>query len=322
MLRRTLLAALGAGSLAPRARAQADWPQRPVRLLVGFPPGGFTDILARVIAPKLQEHFGQPFVVENRSGAAGIIAADAVAKAPPDGHTLLLAHPTAVAIAPALSQRLPYDALTAFAPVTLLALQPHLLLVKGDAPWRSVADLVVDARTRPGAITYASSGIGSVQHVQGEQFAAAAGVAVVHVPYRGSGPTMTDLAAGQVHFAIDGAAVSASLIEAGRLRALATSAGARIARFPDLPTLEESGVPGVAPGSWFGLLAPAGTPPAIITVLQRAAAAALPTPEVERAMRNASAEPGGTTPRSFADFIQGEIERYRELAARTRISID
>ncbi|MBV1796718.1 tripartite tricarboxylate transporter substrate binding protein [Siccirubricoccus sp. G192] len=321
MRRRRIIMALGAVTLARPVRAQ-DWPQHPVRILVGFPPGGFTDILARVIAPRLQERFGQPFVVENRPGAAGIIAAEAVAKAPPDGLMLLLAHPTAIAIAPALSQRLPYDGMAAFTPVTLLAQQPHVLLVKGDAPWRSLAELVEDARRRPGMLTYASSGVGSVQHVQGELFAAAAGIELVHVPYRGSGPTMTDLAAGNVSMVIDGVAVSAPLVESGRLRVLATSAARRLPRYPDLPTLAESGLEGVVPGSWFGLLAPAGTPPAIVQALARAATEALPTPEVARAMERASAEPGGLSPEEFAAFVRAEDARYRALAARTRISMD
>lgn len=328
MRRRTLIAGTAAATATAalatgRAQAQPDWrPQRPVRILVGFAPGGFTDILARVLAPRFSDRFGQAFVVENRPGAAGIIAAEAVANAPPDGHTLLLAHPTAIVIAPAFSRRLPFDPDRAFAPITLLAQQPHVLLVKGDSPYRSVADLVADAKARPGALTFASSGVASVQHVQGELFAASAGIQMTHVPYRGSGPTMADLASGQVTMAIDGVAVSAPLIEAGRLKALATSAPRRIARWPDLPTLEESGISGVPAGSWFGLIAPANSPPAVLAALHRAAVEALPTPEVERAMRNASAEPGGTSPEQFRAFVLAELARYRALGERTQISMD
>jgi tripartite-type tricarboxylate transporter receptor subunit TctC len=312
---------LTAGPGGPAARA-AEWPTRPVRILVGFAPGGFTDILARAIAPALSARFGPPFVVENRPGAAGVLAAEAVAKAPPDGHTLLLAHPTAVSIAPALAQRLPFDAAAAFAPVTLLAMQPHLLIVKRDSPWRGVQDLVADARARPGAVTYGSSGVGSVQHVAGEVFAAATGAEFTHVPYRGSAPTMADIAAGQVGFAIDGVAVSAPMIEAGQLRALAASVERRVARFPDVPTLAEAGVPGVAIGSWFGLIAPAGTPPAVVEALRGAAVQALEGPEALRVLRAASAEPVGSTPAEFAAFIAAETARYRRLSARTRITLD
>jgi tripartite-type tricarboxylate transporter receptor subunit TctC len=318
--RRTLLGA--ALSLPAVARAQPAWPERPVRILVGFSPGGFTDILARLMAIALQARFGQPFLVENRIGATGIIAADAVAKSAPDGHTLLLAHPTASAIAPALAQRLPFDAARAFAPITLLARQPHLLLVKGDSPWKSLAELIAEAKRKPGSITFASSGVGSVQHIQGEQFCLATGIEAVHVPYRGSAPTMTDIAGGQVHWVIDGVAVSAPLIEAGALRALGTAAPQRIGRWPEVPTFAEQGVQGVVPGSWFGLMAPAGTPPAIIAGLAQASTAALALPEVMRAMRSASAEPGGLSPEEFTAFLAKETDGYRALAARTRISLD
>ena len=326
MLRRSLLGALAA-PLAPLPAAQAQvqvqaaWPQHAVRILVGFPPGGLTDVLARVLAARLAEQFGQPFVVENRTGASGIIAAEAVAKST-DNHSLLLAHPTALAIAPAFSQRLPFDAERAFAYISLLALQPHLLLVKADAPWRDVAALVADARARPGRLTFASSGVGSVQHIQAEQFCAAAGIQAVHVPYRGSAPTMADLAAGQVDFVIDGLGISWPLIEAGRLRALATSNARRVARSPDLPTLAESGVPGVLPGSWFGLVGPAALPEPVRRALHAASVAALPAPEVARVLANASAEPIGNTPAEFHAFVRTQIADFRELARHASIRMD
>jgi len=323
MFRRTLLVG---GLAATTARAQpgppqASWPQRPVRILVGFSPGGLTDVLARVLAPKLSDRFGQPFVVENRSGASGIIAAEAVVNAT-DGHTLLLAHPTALAIAPVFARHMPFDAEKAFSYVSLLALQPHLLLVKADAPWRAVAALIADARARPERVTFASSGVGSVQHIQAEQFCAAAGVRMVHVPYRGSAPTMTDLAAGQVDFVIDGVGISRPLIEAGKLRALATANSRRLARYPDLPTLAELGITGVLPGSWFGLAGPASMPGPVVQALSEAAAAALPTPEVERALANASAEGIGSTPDEFRAYVQDQITRFRELSKSASISMD
>jgi tripartite-type tricarboxylate transporter receptor subunit TctC len=325
MLRRTLLvgglAATGAAAQAQPGPPQASWPQRPVRILVGFPPGGLTDVLARVLAPKFSERFGQPFVVENRTGASGIIAAETVAGAT-DGHTLLLAHPTALAIAPVFARRMPFDGEQAFAYVSLLALQPHLLLVKADAPWRDVAALIADARARPGELTFASSGVGSVQHIQAEQFCAAAAIRMVHVPYRGSAPTMTDLAAGLVDLAIDGVGISRPLIEAGKLRALATANGKRLARFPDLPTLPELGVTGVLPGSWFGLAGPASLPEPVVRALSEAAAAAMPAPEVARALGNASAEGIGGDPGEFRTFVRDQITRFRELSKTASISME
>ncbi|MCO6417823.1 tripartite tricarboxylate transporter substrate binding protein [Siccirubricoccus sp. KC 17139] len=320
MRRRALLA--GLALLPAPSRAQGSWPEKPVRILVGFPPGGLTDVLARVLANALQPRFGQPFLVENRTGASGIIAAELVAKSPPDGHTLLLAHPTAVAIAPALAQRLPFDGARAFAPVTLLARQPHVLLAKGDSPWTSLADLVAEAKRRPGAITFASSGVGSVQHIQAEQFCMATGIEAVHVPYRGSAPTMTDLAAGQVHWVIDGVGVSAPLIEAGSLKALGTAAPRRIARWPSLPTFAEQGVEGVVPGSWFGLMGPAGMPPRLVAALAEAAAAALTGAEAQRALTSASAEAAAEGPEAFANFLAVETGQFRALAQRTRISLE
>ncbi|WP_149536053.1 Bug family tripartite tricarboxylate transporter substrate binding protein [Siccirubricoccus phaeus] len=328
MRRRTLLAGLALPPLLrpalvrAQATAPAGWPEKPVRILVGFPPGGLTDVLARVLANALPARFGQPFLVENRTGASGIIAAELVAKSPPDGHTLLLAHPTAIAIAPALAQRLPFDAARAFAPVTLLARQPHVLLVKGDSPWNSLAELVAEAKRRPGVITFASSGVGSVQHVQGEQFCMATGIEAVHVPYRGSAPTMTDIAAGQVHWAIDGVGVSAPLIEAGSLKALGTAAPRRIARWPSLPSFAEQGVEGVVPGSWFGLMGPAGMAPGLVAALAEAAVAAMAGPEAQRALTSASAEAAVEGPEAFASFVANETAQFRALAQRTRISLD
>ena len=247
--------------------------------------------------------------------------AEAVAKAS-DGHTLMMGHPTALAIAPAFAQRLPYDAETAFAPISLLALQPHLLLVKADARWPDLAAMFAEGRARPGVLTYASSGVGSVQHIQAEQLCAAAGMQAVHVPYRGSAPSMTDLAAGQIDFVIDGVGVSRPLLDAGRLRALATAAEHRLPAMPQLPTLAESGARGVLPGSWFGLVAPAGMPLAHQAALHAACQAALPTPEVMRALANASAEAVGSSAAEFRAFIAGQKASLRELAKTARISME
>lgn len=320
--RRAALLGLGA-TFATRAHASTGWrPARPVRLLVGFPPGGFTDILARALAPLLQARFEVPFVVENRGGAAGTLAAEAAARANPDGTTLLIGHSTANAIAAGLSQRLTYDPLTAFTPITLIAAQPHVLVVNAGSPHASVADLVGAARRAPGRLTFASSGVGSVQHVAGELFRTAASVDVIHVPYRGSGPALADLAGGQVDFAIDGLAAAGPLLAGGRLRALAVSTSARVPRLPDVPTFAEAGLAGVEIRSWFALLGPAGLPAASVSALHAATVEALQRPELRRVLDEASAEPGGMPPAEFGEFILREIERYRELAARTQISMD
>jgi tripartite-type tricarboxylate transporter receptor subunit TctC len=320
MTRRALLLA-GLAARPALAQTAAAWPQRPLRILVGFPPGGLTDVLARVLAARFADGFGQPCVVENRTGASGIIAAEAVAKAT-DGHTLLLVHPTAIAIAPVFARRLPFDAETAFAPIAGLALQPHVLLVKADAPWRDLAALVADATARPEAITFASSGVGSVQHVQAEQFCLATGTRMTHVPYRGSAPTMTDLAAGQVDWVIDGTGISAPLVEAGRLRVLATAHTRRLARYPEVPTLAELGIAGVLPGSWFGLAGPAGMPVPVVQALNAAILAAMPGPEMQRALANASAEGMAGSPEAFRAFIQAQIADLRTLAARVPIAME
>jgi tripartite-type tricarboxylate transporter receptor subunit TctC len=270
----------------------------------------------------LQAQLDQPVVVENRGGAAGIIGAEAVARAVPDGTTLLLGHSTANAIAANLGQRLSYDPRTAFAPITLVATQPHALLINAAAPYRTVAELLTAARQAPGRLTYASSGVASVQHVAGEMLRAATGIDVVHVPYRGTGPALADLAGGQVDFVIDGLAGAAPLLQAGRIHALAVSTAQRVPRLPDVPTLDEAGAPGFEIRSWFGLFAPAGLPDPAVESLHVATSAALSRPEMQRVLNDASAESGGMPPAAFAEFVRNEIARYREVAARMRIAIE
>lgn len=318
-----LLLASGAASRPVAAQPSAGWrTSRPIRLVVGFPPGGFTDILARSLAPLLQAQLNQAVVVENRGGAAGIIGADLVAHAAPDGATLLLGHSTANAIAANLNQRLGYDPRTAFAPITLVAAQPHALLVNAASPFASTEDLIAAARRAPARLTYASSGVASVQHVAGEMLSAASGIDVVHVPYRGTGPALADLAGGQVDFVIDGLAAATPLIAGGRIKALAVSTARRVARWPDLPTLNESGAPGVEIRSWFGLLGPAGLPEPVVQSLYAATLSALSSPEMRRLLEDSSAEAGGMPPSEFASFIATEIARYREVAARMRIAVE
>lgn len=324
MRRRDLIAGMAALSTGP-ARAQGNgpggYPSGSVRMLVGFAPGGYTDILARAVAIQLQQQFGRPFVVENRPGAAGVIAAETVARASADGLTLLVGHTTANAIVGVLQQRIGYDPARDFAPVTLLAAQPHALVVRANSPWRGVPDLIAAAKERPGTLAYGSSGVASVQHVAGEMLARAAGIELVHVPYRGSAPALVDLAAGQIHLVIEGAAVSGAMVDSGQIRALAVTAAGPVARFPGVPPVAET-LPRYEVQSWFGLFAPAATPAAVTGALRDAVAGALETPGMRRILQDASATPGGMSSPAFQRFVENEIERYRSLLSGVALSLD
>jgi tripartite-type tricarboxylate transporter receptor subunit TctC len=262
MLRRhfttqALLAGMGMAGIGV-ARAQAPaWPQKPVRVLVGFAPGGFADIVARVVAEQMTATLGQSFVVENRTGASGTLATAAVARAPADGSVLLLGHSTPNAVAAALFKDLPYDPVKDLTPIAQVAVHPHMLVVPASSPFRTTADLVAEARAKPGSVTYASAGIGSVHHLASAMFAQKAGLELTHVPYRGSAPAMADLLAGRVSMAIDGVSAVAPQIAEGKLRPLAAGTLARIGRFPDLPTLQEQGYGDIDAMSWVGPRRPA-----------------------------------------------------------------
>lgn len=302
------------GSLSVRSASAADaWPERPVKIVVGFAPGGYTDIIARALAEPLSQALGQRFIVENQPGGSGVLAAAAVARAPGDGYTLLMGHITANAAAPALMPSLPYDPLTAFAPVTLAAIQPHVVLANPRLGLTTIADLISRAKQAPGKLTYASSGPGSVQHLAGELFKLKAGVDLVHVPYRGSGPALNDLVAGHVDLGFDGIGSAQGHLDAGTLKALAVTTPRRVARFPDLPTLAEAGLEGYDMASWFGLFAPAGVPWAIVDRLYAETTKALRSPVVVKVLRDAAAEPGGQPPDAFAAFVRAEAARLGAL---------
>ena len=312
-----------AGALLPfAARAQApEWPSRPVRFIVPYPPGGPTDIMGRIIAQAVQGPLGQPFVVENRAGANGLIGSEQAARAPADGSTFLV-NASAHVIVPHLTPNMPIDVLADFAPVTNIAAVPLWLVVNPALPVRSVAEFIAYARANPGRIAYASSSQGGAPHLAGESFKLMTGTDLVHVPYRGSGPAGQDLIAGTVQAMFDSVPASAGAVRDGRLRALGVTTRNRIAPFPDLPTIAEAGVPGYEISTWYGIWAPARTPPAIIARLQQAVAAAARNPETRARFDALGAEPVADSPEDYARFVRAEYDRWGKLVRDARIKLD
>jgi tripartite-type tricarboxylate transporter receptor subunit TctC len=322
--RRVALAALAIGAtaaaFAPSAWAQA-WPARTVRIVVPYPPGGPTDIVARVVGQKLAERLRQPFVIENRAGAGGNIGAEAVAKSAPDGYTLLLGT-TAHAINPSLFKSLNYDFARDFVPVALLTSIPLVVVVPASSPIGSVADLIAAARARPGAVTYGSSGNGQSTHMAAELFNSMASVSMTHVPYKGSAPALTDLAGGQVGVMFDTMLSAMPQVKAGRLRALAVTSAARAPSAPELPTVAESGLSGYEVGAWNGLLAPAGTPAEVVALLNRTVDEVLRDPEVRQRFAADGAIVGGGSTEQFAVFVRRELEKWRAVVERAGVKLD
>jgi tripartite-type tricarboxylate transporter receptor subunit TctC len=316
---RTLVCALAALVLAVAAvdaRAQdpaAGFPARTIRIVVPFPPGGVTDRLARMVAQKMQEHWGQPAVVENRPGASGMIAAETVAKSAPDGYTLMMGHIGTHAINVSLFGKLPYDPVKDFAPVSLLVSVPNVLLVHPSVPANSVQELVALAKARPGTLNFASPGSGTSGHMSAELFKSLAGIDIVHVPYKGPGPALQDLVAGQVNMLFDTVASSMPQVRGGKVKGLAVTTRERSAIAPDVPTMAESGVAGYEIAPWFAAYAPAGTPPAVVNKLQAEMARILNLPDVRAAfvdqqgmtlIASSPAELGAHTQREIAKWAQ------------------
>jgi tripartite-type tricarboxylate transporter receptor subunit TctC len=312
-----------AGALLPfAARAQApEWPSRPVRFIVPYPPGGPTDIMGRIVAQAVQGPLSQPFVVENRAGANGLIGSEQAARAAPDGSTFLV-NASAHVIVPHLTPNMPIDVLADFAPVTNIAAVPLWLVVNPALPVRSVAEFIAYARANPGRIAYASSSQGGAPHLAGELFKLMTGTDLVHVPYRGSGPAGQDLIAGTVQAMFDSVPASAGAVRDGRLRALGVTTRNRIAPFPDLPTIAEAGVPGYEISTWYGIWAPARTPPNIIARLQQAVATAARNPETRARFDALGAEPVADSPEDYARFVRAEYDRWGKLVRDARIKLD
>lgn len=323
MRRRMLLGTATATIAAPWAlRAQpGQWPNRPIRLVVPYPPGGVSDAVGRVAARGLQERLGQPVVVDNRAGANGVIGSDFVAKSEPDGHTLLLVVAAHV-INPLLMPRMPYRPLEDLRGVSLLARIPLLIVSSAALPPTTLAEFIAYARAAREPLLFASSGIGSGAHLSGELFARAAGIRLQHVPYRGIAPALPDLFRGSVAMIMDTLQTMAPHVEAGRVRALALAAARRWPTAPQIPTASEAGLPGFEAGSWFGLLAPARTPDEITERLSREMEAVLRQPETQSQFAGFGIEPAGGTPSAFDAFMRAEHERWARVIQEANIRLD
>jgi tripartite-type tricarboxylate transporter receptor subunit TctC len=313
-MRSAFLSALLVAAIGTAAAADTAFPTRPIRLIVGYPPGGSTDIAARLVAQKLTPVFGQTVVVDNRAGASGTIAASIVASAEPDGHTLSFAASPEAAIYRALMKNPPYDSLKDFQPVTLVGRVPFMLVVHPSVSANSVKELVALAKAKPGTINFASFGSGTSNHLVGEAFRAATGIDIMHIPYKGSAPAIADLLGGQVQMTFDAVPVVLPQVKAGKLKALAVATAKRSALAPNVPTMDESGVPGFTGGTWFGVLAPARTPAAIVNRLSREISAVLRAPDVAQTFNDRGIEPVGNTPAEFRAFIESETKRWLKVA--------
>ena len=317
------LCTLGAcfAAFAAGVSAQA-YPTKPIRIVVPFPAGGTTDVLARAAAQKLAETLGQPAVVDNRPGAGGNIGAELVAKSAPDGYTLLMGTVGTHAINPGLYPKLPYDHVKDFAPVILVAGVPNVLVINPALPVNSVPELIAYAKANPGKLNFASSGNGTSIHLSAELFKTIAGVQMTHVPYKGSAPALQDLVGGQVQLMFDNLPSSLALIKGGKLKALAVTSGARAAALPDVPTLAESGLPGFEASSWFGLLAPTGTPSSVIAKLNGEIAKWLATPEAKEKLLAQGANAAGGTAEEFAQFIAAETAKWQKVVKESGAKVD
>jgi len=301
------------------APTATNYPSRPIRLIVPFPPGGSTDILARVLGEKLAQGLAQPVVVDNQPGANGTIATAAVARAAPDGYTLMMGHLGTLAVNPAIYRNLPYDPVRSFAPVSLMAIVPSVLVVNPSLPVASAAELIAYAKAHPGKLAYGSAGNGSTSHLTTEYFKLITGTDILHVPYKGVGPMLTDLVSGQLSIGLNGAPAVMAHVNAGRLRALAVTSLKRLEALPGVPTLDEAGVRGFDASGWYGVVAPAGTPQAIVARLNAEVGRAMQTPELRSRLDSEGALPAAGTSEEFAAFIRAEMARWEAVLRRAGV---
>ena len=314
-------AALGAVAAWP-ALAEEAWPAKPIRLIVPFPPAGGTDVLSRAISHAIAAHTKWQFVVDNKPGAGGNIGLDALAKSPPDGYTIGMGQTANLAVNPALYASMPFDPLKDLAPIVLLSSQPLIVVVDAKSPYKTIADLLAAAKANPGKVNMASAGNGTIGHVAGELFQRAAGVKFTHVPYKGAGPAVTDLLGGNVDCFFGNTQSVGGQVTGGRLRALAATSPNRIATFPEVRTLDELGWPGFEAATWSGLLAPAGTPDAIISRLNLEGNRALRTPEMRQKLTEEGSTPMGGSPAQFAAFMRSEHEKWGKAVREAGIRLD
>jgi tripartite-type tricarboxylate transporter receptor subunit TctC len=320
----TLVGALAlviASLVTPLAGAQPAYPSKPVRLVVPFPAAGTTDLLARAAAQKLFEAWGQQVIVDNRPGAAGNIGAELVAKAPPDGYTLLMGTVGTHAINTSLYAKMPYDHVKDFTPVILVAGVPNVLVVNPGVPVNSVAELIAYAKANPGKLNFASSGSGTSIHLSGELFKTMTGVQITHVPYKGSAPALTDLIGGQVQLMFDNLPSSLAFIKAGKLRALAVTGATRAAALPETPTVADT-LPGFEASSWFGILAPAGTPRDIVLKINGEVAKWLASPDAREKLAAQGANVASGSPEDFAKHIQAETAKWAKVVKESGAKVD
>jgi tripartite-type tricarboxylate transporter receptor subunit TctC len=293
--------------------AAAAFPDKPVRFVVGFTPGGPSDILARALGQKLADGWGRQVVIENRPGAGGNLAAEVVARSAPDGHTWLLGNNSILATNQSLYRSLPYDPVKDFAPVVLVAIQPNILVVNPSLPVSSVAELISYLKKNPGKTNFASTGAGAAAHLSGELFKAMTGVEMVHVPYKGAQPALTDLIAGQVQVMFATSASVVPYVKAGRLRALAVTTAQRSPSLPDLPTVAEAGVPGFESTTWHGVVVPSATPLDVVELINRKINSVLEEKDLKERLLNLGAETAGGTPQEFASYIAREIPKWEKI---------
>jgi tripartite-type tricarboxylate transporter receptor subunit TctC len=312
MLRIVLSVAIGAVVLTAEAQAQS-WPNRPVRIVVPSPPAGGTDIVARVMAEHFSKAFKQQFFVENRPGAGNMIGIESVARAANDGYTFLMTAST-LSLNSVLYKKISYDPIKDFAPITLAAKAPNVLIVNPSVPAKTLPEFIALAKSQPGKLTYGTPGIGTSPHMCMELFKSMAGVDLQHIPYRGTVPALTDVMSGQIHGMFSTALSAKPQIEAGKVRAFGVSTATRSGSMPDIPSIAEAGIPGYEAVQWYGFLAPAGTPAAIITQIHAESMKALNSAEMKEKLANDGAEPSPTTPEAFAAHIRNELDKWRKVA--------
>ena len=321
LFRSFLLACAALATFSATAQGAANFPSRPIKIVVPFAPGGTTDLLARLLGQRLSAAWGQPVVVENRPGAGATVGADMVAKSAPDGYTLLMGA-THHTIAQNVYGKVPYHFGRDFAPVTIVALVPNMVVVNADVPARTIQELIALAKAQPGRLNYGSAGAGTAHHLIGEMFKLRAGIDLVHVPYKGSSPAVADLLGGQIQLMFDTVTSGLPQVKAGKTRALAVTTAKRSSALPEVPTLAETVLPGFDVGTWFGILAPAATPPEIVAKLNAAMVKIINLPDVQAQLLEMGSEPVGNTPAQMGAQIKAELEAFESVVKQIKLTIE